>query len=132
MRKRGRKSASEMATAAPAAPISPLAPPSALKPEARALWTAIVASRPTNYFSPADLPLLRDYVHTVATLIPRLNELAEETLDARAIDSRVKLIRVATNLSGKLRLHVSSRTRPDTAGMRDSVRGVTMIDWSGV
>ncbi len=71
-KKRGRKSTAEMATPRPTASVQSFAPaPNVLESEAAALWRSIIASRAHNYFSPGDLPLLREYCHSVATLIHR-------------------------------------------------------------
>jgi hypothetical protein len=59
-------------------------------------------------------------VYTAATLIPRVNRLVEQEFDPKTLEARDKLVRLAESLSMKLRLCVSSRTRPDTAAMRDS------------
>ena len=122
-KQRGRKSAASLETPRLAATVEPFAPaPDVLEPEAQALWRSIIASRPHNYFSPGDLPLLREYCHDVATLIPRINAImAEGSVNLEMLKARDGLVRQATSLAGKLRICVSSRTRPDTAGMRESV-----------
>ncbi len=120
-KQRGRKSAASLETPRLAATVEPFAPaPDVLEPEAQALWRSIIAGRPHNYFSPGDLPLLREYCHDVATLIPRINELlAESGVDVDLLKARDTLVRQAASLAGKLRICVSSRTRPDTADMRE-------------
>lgn len=126
-RKRGRKSAAEL-EAPTTATVEPFAPaPRELDPRAASLWRSIVASRPHNYFSSGDWPLLREYCHTVATLIPRVNKLVEAEFDPKTLEARDKLVRQATALARSLRLCVSARTRPDTASMRDSVRGAPIL-----
>ena len=122
-KKRGRKSAAEMATPRPTASVQSFAPvPNALKPEAQALWRSIIGNRPPGFYHPGDLPLLREYVHTVATLLPRINEImAEGNIDLEILKARDGLVRQAASLACRLRICVSSRTRPDAAVMRDSV-----------
>lgn len=131
--KRGRKSAADLSVARPenAGSVESLAPPpKELKPEAQALWRQIVASRPAAFYGPGDLPLLREYCHTTATLLPRVNSTLEADADTRLLDARDKLCRLAASLAGKLRICVSSRTRPDVASMRDSVAvGPTNKPW---
>ena len=123
MKQRGRKRAIDPGKQPETSEVQPLAPPpSALDAEASALWRSIVASRPWDFFTPGDLPLLREYCHTTATLLPRINRLVEEGFDTTTLDARDKLVRQAAALAGKMRLCVSSRTRPDTAAMRDSVQ----------
>ncbi len=123
-KKPGRKSVAEAAAPAQTASVKPFAPaPDVLQPEAQALWRSIIGERPHNHFSSADRPLLREYCHTVASLIPRLNELlAESGVDLELLKARDSLVRQAAALARTLRICVSSRTRPDTAAMRDSVQ----------
>ena len=122
-KQRGRKSAASLETPRLTASVQSFAPaPDLLKPEAQALWRSIIASRPHNFFSPGDLPLLREYCQDVATLIPRINEImAEGSIDLELLKARDGLVRQATSLAVKLRICVSSRTRPDVASMRDSM-----------
>ena len=122
-KKRGRKSAADVETVPTTATVQSLAPaPDVLKPEAQALWRLIVGNRAPGFYSPGDLPLLREYVHTVSTLIPRINEImAEGNVDLELLKARDGLVRQATSLAVKLRICVSSRTRPDTASMRDTI-----------
>ncbi len=121
MKQRGRKSAFSRVTPEPLREVEVPNPPEILEPAARVLWEAIVESRPPKFFASADLPLLREYCHTIETLVPIANAAISDG-DLKALDTRDKLVRLAASLAGKLRLCVSSRTRPDTASMRDSVR----------
>jgi len=122
MAQRGRRSAADLETRPIGGTVERLAPaPDALEPDAKALWRRIVEERRHDYFSAADEPLLREYCHTVATLLPKVQKLSEEEFDTQVLDARDKLVRQAAALARSLRLCVSSRTRPDTAAMRDSV-----------
>ena len=124
MKHRGRKSSAEL-TVAPVASIEPFAAaPASLEPSAKALWRSIIASRPHDFFGPGDLPLLREYVHNVAVLVPRVNKLVEAEFDPKTLDARDKLVRQSAALARSLRICVSARTRPDVASMRDSVTSV--------
>jgi hypothetical protein len=89
---------------------------------ASALWSDILNSRRHRFYSPGDLPLLREYSYTVAMLLPRVNAALEDDADFKRLDARDKLVRLAGSLAGELRICVSSHRRPDTAKMRDSVR----------
>ena len=122
-KKRGRKTEDD--TISPIVELEVLsAAPEALQPEARNLWRSIVASRGQGFFSSGDLPLLEEYCHTCATLIPRVNRVLEQPeLDPALLRARDTLVRQAAALARSLRICVSSRTRPDTAVMRDSVNG---------
>ena len=123
-KKRGPKSAAEKEAPVLTASVQPFAPaPDVLEPEAQALWRSIIGGRPHDYFSSGDLPLLREYCHDVATLVPRINELLVESgVNLDLLKARDSLVRQATALARSLRINVASRTRPDTAGMRDSVQ----------
>jgi hypothetical protein len=92
------------------------------------LWRAIVEQRPSDFFSAGDLPLLREYVHTCATLLPLANAAIERDFGPKMLDSRDRLIKSMALLATRLRLCVSARTRPDTAKMRDSV-GAGPVDF---
>ena len=129
--KRGRKSQADLMVAPKDAEASYIPPPKDLDAKARVLWQQIVKERPAGFFGAGDLPLLREYCHTTEVLLPRMNRMLERRggpngtailVDASTIRARNELVKLAASLAGKLRLCVSSRTRPDTAGMRDSLR----------
>jgi len=94
-RKPGRRSAADLQVVGSEDKPPVPGAPEALEPAARSLWHSIVQSRPSGFFSPADLPLLREYCHTCAVLIPRVNRLVEEEFDPRTLDQRDKLVRLA-------------------------------------
>lgn len=124
MAKRGRKSQADL-TIAPADNSPYVPPPSELSAPARVLWQSIVRERRQDFFSAGDLPLLREYCHSVAVLIPRVNKLVEKEFDPRTLDARDKLVRQAASLAVRLRICVSARTRGDTAKIRNSMnRGI--------
>ena len=122
MRKRGRKSAAELA----AKPVEdkdgqyPEAPMT-LSKDGRKLWDRVMRDRPTGFFSSGDLPLLQEYCHNCSTLLPAINKNIEADMSSLMLNARDKLVRQTATLAGKLRICVSSRTRADTASMRDSI-----------
>lgn len=95
--------------------------PSWLEPKAKAVWDAIMKAHSLDFFGPADLPLLAEYCHTVAVLIPKVNEIVASDFGPATLDARDKLVRQSLSQATRLRLCVSSRKRADTAEMRDSV-----------
>jgi hypothetical protein len=131
---RGRRSKVELETPAitsdVGAALSP--PPGPLDQKAKVLWYSILANRPVDFFGVADLPLLFEYVLTVATLLPKANDLIAQDFTPKNLEARDRLVRLAASLAGKLRLHVASRTRADTASMRDSMWRTPAVDWSRV
>src|SRR5690606_27896199 len=105
MKKRpGRKSAASLAIVTPGKAVPRLSPSEGLEEPAQRLWRDITESLNTDFFSPGDLPLLREYVHTVATLLPRLNAEIEADFAPKLLDSRDRLIKSAAMLATKLRL----------------------------
>jgi hypothetical protein len=130
--KSGRKSLAELSIVPGRQPAVSQPAPADLGAAGRPLWNAIVASRPSGFFSPADLPLLAEYCRNMAIYLPRLNAALEETYSAPMLYARDQLVRQSAALARSLRLCVSARTAPDTAAMRDSVKPVTLNGWSTV
>lgn len=122
MGSRGRRSAADSAVLAFDAATPDPSAPDTLAPDAAALWRDIVRSRPPGYFGPGDLPLLAEYCRTTATFLPGINAALRDSYDGDLLAARDRLIRQAATLAGKLRLCVSSRTRPDTASTRDAAQ----------
>lgn len=119
MKKRGRKSGAELVTFPGRRQGVPPRPPSYLDFAAKRLWAEIVRSRPADFFSAADLPLLAEFVVTAAVL-PKVTTLLEKGFNVALLEQRDKLIRLSLALARSLRLNVSSRTRPDSARLRDA------------
>ena len=103
--------------------------PRELTKAAQELWRDIVNQRPAGFYSAGDLPLLREFCHTSAVLLPQLNAIAMQEFDPAVLRERDRAIRQMASLSGKLRICVSSRTRPDAASMRDSVQDGRPKPW---
>ena len=121
--KRGRKSPGDLVdmTLVPGARRGPrLRQPADMDVAARRLWREIEASRPVGFFGPADAPLLVQFVTTVETYIPKLDKLLKKQYDQAVLQERDRLIRLSLSLARALRLNVSSRTRPDSAALRDA------------
>ena len=96
--------------------------PDDLGSKAKALWHSNISDRPSGFFTAADLGLLREYCRIMETDIPKLRQqMGKKTADPKLYDAYDKMVRLSTSLARSLRLCVSSRTRPDTASMRDSV-----------
>ncbi len=118
-KKRGRKSVAELTTQ-PVANIARPKAPAGLEVEAAALWDKILRRFKLNHFNDADLILLREFCHTSATLLPRVNSQLEQTADHGVLRTRGALVKEAQALAAKLRLCVSARTRGDLASVRDA------------
>lgn len=119
---RGRKSTAERLTSVTPTERVFAPPPKRLDENAAELWESIIASRPVGFYGPGDLPLLREYCYNLETLLPRLTKLIEEEYDPSVMSVRDKLVRQTASLAVKLRICVSSRTRPDVASMKNSLQ----------
>ena len=103
-------------------------PPADLPPEAAALWVSICASLEPDYFAGADLTLLEALVRAdyekrrCDALVQREGPIVDGKAHAAAKLSNQYAASMAA-LAGKLRLCQSSRTRPESAGLRKAVAG---------
>ena len=118
-KKRGRKSVAELTTK-PIADISRPKAPTGLDGSSAALWDKIVRRFEPNHFNDADFILLREFCHTSATLLPRMNSEFERHSSHDSLRARMALVKEAQQLATKLRLCVSARTRGDLASVRDA------------
>ena len=118
-KKRGRKSVAELTTGT-IADISRPKAPTGLDGSSAALWDKIVRRFKSNHFNDADLILLREFCHTSATLLPRMNSEFERHSSHDSLRARMALVKEAQQLATKLRLCVSARTRGDLASVRDA------------
>lgn len=125
---KGRKSAASLAVPSPQDKYTPPEPPD-MESEAQQLWRSIVEERVERFFSLGDLPLLQEYCLTMAVYLPRANQKLSDEFSKDNLEVRDKLLRAGTTLATKLRICVSSRTRSDTAGTRDSVAGRPKKPW---
>lgn len=121
MGERGRPSKEMIAEKAVFERVERIAEPYDLTPEERTVWRGVVDDFPAHWFTPATVPLLRQYCrHTVLA-----NQLADEIAKAR--DAGAKLAdlthlmkiqanesRVLTTLATKMRLAQQS-SRPEFA-----------------
>jgi hypothetical protein len=131
--KPGRKSAAESAIIPAELPKNEYSPPDELSPAAKRLWRAIIHVMPDHHFLAGDLPLLREYVHTVCDLIPEVNAKIEaEGIEGKHLSLRTMLTKEAATLATKLRICVSSRTRGDLAELRNNIKAVNSLDFSGL
>lgn len=110
-----------------AIPGQRLRPPSRLSREAQAVWRAVVATRPHDWFSAADAPLLEAYCNAVvgyrlvSKRVAAFNlELLEDDLEVLTFDRLTKIAdrqaRVLASMATKLRLTQQSRYTPKAAG----------------
>ena len=127
MRQRGKKSAAALAVVPLASKHKLPEPPSDLPESGAALWKRIVSELPPDRFRFADLPLLEGYVRAVL-----LTDQAQEQLDAEGLIVETRLgprahpmlavldsaTKRAAMLGTKLRLHPSSRMRPESASLQ--------------
>ena len=103
-------------------------PPADLPNEAAALWVSICASLEPDYFTTGDLVLLGALVRAdyekrrCDALVQREGPIVDGRAHAAAKLSNQYAASLAA-LSGKLRLCQSSRTRPESAGLRKAVAG---------
>lgn len=130
--KRGPRSVADLSVIPGRFQTASLPAPRDLGSAGRTLWDAIVSSRPVGFFTPADQVLLAEYCRNMGTYLPRLNESLETKYSATMLDQRDKLIRQSAALARSLRLNVASRTRPDVASMRDSVKPTILNGWASV
>lgn len=128
MSTRGRQSASSL-TVVKFAPLrKPPEPPAGLGAAAAELWTSIVRSLPADFFRPADLPLLEAYCVAADRKRQIDGHVSRDGLILDALPhpglrmSRDEAGIMAT-LAVKLRLCPSSRTRPESASLRETHAG---------
>lgn len=127
-KKRGRKSVAELATK-PITDISRPKAPTGLDPEAAALWDKILRRYDLNHFNDADLQLLREFCHSSATLLPRINAELEKEAAFQVLRARAAVVKEVQSLATKLRLCVSARTRGDLASVRDAAKTYIKPPW---
>jgi phage terminase small subunit len=104
------------------------AAPKDLPAPARKAWARVVDSLPPGHFQEGDLMLLRAFV-----LAEHQKAQCDELVAAEGpvVDGKIhpgaklsaQLAGVLASLAGKLRLCLSSRVRPESAGLRKAVTG---------
>jgi phage terminase small subunit len=128
MTNKGRKSRASLQVVALAPTRKRPEPPVGLSPGAMQLWRDIVGSLPADAFRPADLPLLQAYV------VAQERKLAADAAIARdglvlndqphpALKLGREETRLMASLAARLRLCPSSRTRPESAKLKESHSG---------
>lgn len=65
MAERGKQSAASLSVVSTAALVQRPEPPDELKPREKTLWKRVVDSKPADWFTPGDIPLLVDYCRHV-------------------------------------------------------------------
>ena len=113
MRKRGRKSADELAVINVNGDPPRLDPPPTLTDPERALFVEIVQACSPKHFVPSDVPLVVSYVQ--ATLLSRQAVTNAATTPAM-LALWEKATRMQATLATRLRLSPQARTDPKTVG----------------
>jgi hypothetical protein len=113
----------------PLAAVSRLAPADGLTPDEAALWAAVVASKPADWFGEDSAPLLKEYVRAVGmsdVLDAQVKAALAggETGEVKALlDMRDKESKRVASLATKLRLTQQSRYTPQAAATADRKAG---------
>ncbi len=122
-----RVSTDALATANLLPKTRPPAPPRHLKREAQQHWRQIVATRPADYFSAGNLPLLEQYCR-VLVLLHQAGDLLD-TIDAADVGHFAEQAAVVSRLTGmavtlatKLRLTIQSNVRGDAGVLKERPR----------
>jgi len=127
MKQRGRKSASQLATAAPVEQIPRVPPPVELSEFEAHVWTSVVNTKPADWFQADTLPLLLSYckhVSHAATLDREISGFDPKWLRdddglkryKTLTDMRERESRAQTSLARSMRLTQQARVEPKTAG----------------
>ena len=121
---RGRKSVASLSIVGITTVRKAVPAPGELRPSAKKLWDAIINSLAPDFFRPGDLPLLQAYC-VAADRKDKIDAhvLADGIIVAGEPHPGLKLSHaeagVMATLAGKLRLCPSSRTRPESASLRE-------------
>jgi hypothetical protein len=120
-----RRSVADLSVSRPPPPSKPLAPPSDLSASERALWEAVVATKPADWFGADCAPVLKEYVRAagVCDVLAKRVATALRSADPaglkKVLDSRhQESVRLA-GLATKLRLTQQSRYSARTASTAD-------------
>ena len=120
-----RKSAASLSVARPADIGGAPSPPADLGDAERAMWREIVDSKPSDWFGPDSLPVLKEYVRAAVTC-DQLARIVGQAMDGddglklkSALDMRDKEARRAASLATKLRLTQQSRYGARSADRAD-------------
>ena len=115
-----RKSAAALSVVRPSPDVRPDEPPG-LSAEERALWRAVVDSKPADWFGPDSVPVLKEYVRAAVTC-DTLDGMVRAALKSRdvtdmkaALQMRDRESRRVAGLATKLRLTQQSRYTPHAA-----------------
>jgi hypothetical protein len=118
-----RKSAASLAVVTPL-PGPRAAPPPRLTPEAAALWKAVVATKPAEWFTEDSLPLLESYctatvmfreIQVQIDALPRPLAQRELPILDKLLAMREREIRTLTTLARSMRLSQQARYRGEVA-----------------
>lgn len=115
-----RKSSAALSVITPS-PLQRLAPPKGLTKEQAALWARVVESKPADWFTPDNAPMLAEYVRasTMCDILEAQIQAAVAGDDAAEVkaylDMRDKESKRVSSLATKLRLTQQSRYTPQAA-----------------
>lgn len=121
MQQKGRKSVQSL-TIVLLGRKPPPPPPAGLSEEATATWRAVTESLPPDYFRPSDLPLLEAYC-TSAELAGKARGWLAKAFSPEAHRVHREALADLTRLARALRLCPSTRTRADSAALRQPELG---------
>lgn len=122
-----RKSTAALSITPPAI-TGPAEPPADLTEDQAALWREVVESKPSDWFGPDSLPVLKEYVRA-ATTCDRLAVVVERALEEgsdglpKLLEMRDREAKRVAVLATKLRLTQQSRYTPKAAGTADRKAG---------
>ena len=143
MQQRGRKSHGALVAAENVAQIPRAAPPGDLSDYEAAIWSAVVNTKPADWFQADTLPLLLSYCKHVATAATIDRELAafdpawlrdDEGLKRYKVltDMRERESKTQITLARSMRLTQQSQIIPQTAGtVAKKSRAMTAKPWEG-
>ena len=120
-----RKSAASLAVAPVTNLPSRLLPPEGMPEEEAALWRAVVATKPIDWFQEDSAPLLAEYVRCVVMcnrLAEMLKVLDPETMKS-LLDMRDKESRRLATIACKMRLTQQSRYTPGASATASKKAG---------
>lgn len=105
--------------------LSRIKPPESLSDAEKALWSAVTATKPPEWFRADSAPLLTEYVRAVAMCdqldlqVKAAIETGEPKVIKDFLDMRDKESRRVTTLATKMRLTQQARYVPDKAAVHD-------------
>jgi len=129
MDQRGRKSVEASSVVACKAKMGPIEPPETLSEAEGEVWKSVIATKPRDWFSDDNLPLLADYCrhiirqNKISDMINSHSVYASDPDSLKVYDKLIRLSDVESKaimqLATKMRLTQQSRYDPKTANTAD-------------